>query len=111
MKPEAKINKHTKKTLQKAQEKHPDSKLCNCTNKKQCPLNGQCLTKSIVYQINITANIPGYKRNITLVYHKGHLEFNNGNHKKFFAKQHPKNATLSKEDQKVKQQNGIPVIK
>ena len=59
----AKINKH-KNTLEKAQQKHPDTHLCYCTNKKQWSLNGQCLTESIVYQANITANIPGYKEKV-----------------------------------------------
>ena len=35
----AQINKHNKSTLEKAQQKHPDTQLCNYTNKKQCPLN------------------------------------------------------------------------
>ena len=57
----AEINKTTKNTLGKPQEKHPDTQFCNCTNKKQCHLNGQCLTASIFYQTNIKVNIPGYK--------------------------------------------------
>ena len=35
------IQKHNKNTLEKAQQKHPDTQPCNCTNKKHCPLNGQ----------------------------------------------------------------------
>ena len=62
----AEIHKDNKKTLEEAQLNHPDTQLCNCTNKKQCPLNGQCLTESIVYQANITANIPGYKEKVYL---------------------------------------------
>ena len=58
----ATTHKHNKNTLEKAQQKHPDTQLCNCTNKKQCPLNGQYPTESIVYQANITANLPGYKK-------------------------------------------------
>ena len=34
----AEIHKHNKKTLEKTQQKHPDTQLCNCTNKKRCPL-------------------------------------------------------------------------
>ena len=62
----AEIHKHNKNILEKAQQKNPDTQLCNCANKKQCPLNGQCLTESIVYQANITANIPGYKEKVYL---------------------------------------------
>ena len=54
-----KINKHNKNTSEKIIQKHPDTQLCNCTNTKECTLNGQCLTESIIYQANITANIPG----------------------------------------------------
>ena len=35
----AEIHKHNKNTLEKAQTKHPNTQLCNSTNKKQCPLN------------------------------------------------------------------------
>ena len=41
----AETHKHNKNTLEKAQQKSPDTQLCNCTNKKQCPLNKQCLTR------------------------------------------------------------------
>ena len=33
----AEIHKHNKDTLEKAQQKDPDTRLCKCTNKKQCP--------------------------------------------------------------------------
>ena len=39
----AEIHKHSRNTLEKAQQKHPDSQFCNCTNRKKCPLNRQCL--------------------------------------------------------------------
>ena len=39
-------NKHKKNTLEKPQQKHPDTQLCNCTNKKQCPSKDQYLTES-----------------------------------------------------------------
>ena len=62
----AETHKHNKNTLGKAPPKHPDTQLCNCTNIKQCFLNGQCLIESIVCQANITANIPGYKEKVRL---------------------------------------------
>ena len=71
----AEIDKHNKNILEKAQQKNPDTHLCNCANKKQCPLNGQCLTVSIVYQANITANTLVIKKKFTLVYPKQHLKF------------------------------------
>ena len=47
----AKIHKYNKNVLEKAQKNDPDKQLCNGANKKQCPLNGQCLPNSIVYQV------------------------------------------------------------
>ena len=33
----AEIHTHNKNSLEKAQQKHPDTQLCNYKNKKQCP--------------------------------------------------------------------------
>ena len=55
----AEIRKRNKHPLEKVQQKHLGTKLCNCTNKMSSSLNGQCLIDSIVYQANITTNIPG----------------------------------------------------
>ena len=88
IKPE--IHKHNKNTLDKAQQKHPDTRLCNCPNKKQCPLNGQCLTESIVYQANIMANIPGCKEKVYLGVSEATFKVRYGNHEKLFTKQHHK---------------------
>ena len=108
----AKIHKHNKNILEKAQQKNPDTQLCNSANKKQCPLNEQCLTESIVYLANITAKIPVSKENVYLGVSETNSKVRYGNHKKEFTKQHHNNDTeLSKEYWKVKQQNGIPRIK
>ena len=94
----AEIHKHNKKTLEKSQQKHPDTQLCNCTNKKQRPLNGQCLTESIVYQANIMANIIGYKEKVYLGVSEATFKVRYSNHKKSFTKQRQENDTeLSKE--------------
>ena len=89
----AEINKHNKNISEKGQQKHPDTQLCNCTNKKQCPLNRQCLTESIVYQANITANIPGYKEKVYRGVSETKFKIRYGKHKKSFTKQSRKNDT------------------
>ena len=107
----AKIHKHNKNTLEKIQQKNPDSQFCNCTNKNQCPLNRKYVTESIVYQANITANFPGYKEKVCLGVSRTTFKVRYGNHKKSFTKQRHKNdMKLSKEYWKV-QQNGIPRMK
>ena len=93
----AEIQKHKKNTLEKAKQKHPDTQLCNCTNKKQCPLNRQCLNESIVYQANITAHIPGYKVKVYLGVFETTFKVHYITHKKSFIKQHKNNMQLSKE--------------
>ena len=87
------ILKHKKNTLQKSQQKHPETQPWNCTNKKQCPLNGQCLTDSIVYLANITANIPGYKEKVYLGVSETTFKVRYGKCKKSFTKQRHKNDT------------------
>ena len=57
----AEINKKQQQNLKKSSKRYPDTQLCKCSKKKQRPLNAQCLTVSIVYQTNNTANILGYK--------------------------------------------------
>ena len=29
-------------------------KMCNCTNREECPLDGKCLTECIVYKVTVT---------------------------------------------------------
>ena len=82
----AEIHKHKKNTLEKAQQENPDTQLCNCTKKKQCPLNGQDLTENIVFQTNITANIPGYKEKVYLGVSQAIFKVYYGKHKKYFSK-------------------------
>ena len=55
-------------------------------------------TESIVYQANITENIPGYKEKVYLGLSETTFKVRYGNNKKSFTKQHHKNDTeISKE--------------
>ena len=53
------ISKHNKKTL-KSQTKHANTtdttntRQCNCRQAEECPINGKCLSKSVVYQAEVT---------------------------------------------------------
>ena len=45
------ISGHNKKTLEKSEQTNqPETAMCNCRDKPQCPLNGECLAHSIIYQ-------------------------------------------------------------
>ena len=110
----AKIHKHNRNILKKIKKKkkQPDTQLCNCTNKKQCPLNEHFLTESIVYQANVTVILPGYKEKVSLGVSETTFKVRYDNHEKLFTKQRYKNDTeLPKEYWKIKQQNKIPRIK
>jgi len=49
------IDGHNKATLKKdAQPQHDETtNTCNCRKKDECPLEGECLTKEIIYQAAI----------------------------------------------------------
>lgn len=52
------IDGHNKATLRKAKQPEQDRtvKMCNCRNKNDCPLEGQCLQKELVYQATVTTS-------------------------------------------------------
>ncbi len=52
------ISNHNRHLLEKRNEPSTD-KNCNCRARNECPLNGKCLTKSIVYKAEITATDVG----------------------------------------------------
>ena len=56
----SKINGHNKKILQPKPAE--PQKLCNCLVKEDCPLNGLCLTSSILYQATIKCSDSKYKQ-------------------------------------------------
>ena len=56
----SKINGHNKKILQ-SKPTEPQ-KLCNCLIREDCPMNGLCLTSSILYQATITCSDGKYKQ-------------------------------------------------
>ena len=56
----SKINGHNKKILQ-SKPTEPQ-KLCNCLIRDDCPMNGLCLTSSILYQATITCSDSKFKQ-------------------------------------------------
>jgi hypothetical protein len=51
------LDGHNKATLKKEINKtQPSSTTCNCRNRNECPLDGQCLKQSIIYQATVTAS-------------------------------------------------------
>ena len=52
------IDGHNKDILKKADQPQQTQtkKMCNCRNKAECPLRGECLIKEIVYQAEVTTS-------------------------------------------------------
>ena len=53
---EKEISNHNHKTLQNANKtsEDKDNKLCNCRVKSNCPVNGECLTKGVIYKATVS---------------------------------------------------------
>ena len=95
------IDGHNAKQLRK--EPAPE-RTCNCRRPADCPLNGNCLQKSIVYQATITAASKPTETYIGLTETTFKTRF--GNHKQSFIKENLKNSTeLSKHIWKLKREN------
>lgn len=50
----SKINSHNKRTLKQQEITISPTKKCNCRVKNNCPLDGNCLIKSVIYQALVT---------------------------------------------------------
>ena len=48
------IHSHNKSTLQSRKNTNETPKLCNCRKPSDCPMAGNCLKESIVYQATVT---------------------------------------------------------
>ena len=48
------IDSHNKSTLNNNATQEPSDNNCNCRKDKTCPLDGKCLTPSLIYQATVT---------------------------------------------------------
>lgn len=89
--------------------KETKEKTCNCRNKNNCPLNGECLTSNIIYKATVTTD-----NNTAHYIGSSETEFKTryNNHTASFRHTNKKNATsLSTHIHKQKEQNKTPIIK
>ena len=82
---------------------HPPKRTCNCRDKEECPLDGNCLITRIVYKADVITN------NNTISYignTGGTFKSRYANHKKSFKyEQYEKETELSKYIWKLKRQS------
>ena len=101
------IKSHNNKVLNKNEKKPPK---CNCRNKDQCPLNGNCQIESVMYNCDIKSNSTPTKKYIGIT--EGPWKSRNSNHKYSFNKEERKNDTaLSKHVWELKYKNEMPDLK
>ena len=85
------ISGHNAKILNSNTEVNNGGKECNCRKRDECPLNGACLTESIIYKASVSA------KNLPTKYYYGVTEsdFNTRwrNHKTSFTNANYKNVT------------------
>ena len=96
------INSHNHKVLQVSdQPKKP--KTCNCMKKEECPLNQECLEKSIIYKAIITSDTTDYKERVYIGLCETSFKKRYANHRKSFNFEKYRNESeLSKEVWKIK---------
>ena len=105
----AAINGHNKKLL--TPQHANTSRTCNCVNKETCPLNQNCLAKSIIYEATISSDIPNYTEKKYIGLCESTFKKRFANHKSSFNHERYKNSTsLSVELWKVKEANGTPSV-
>ena len=103
----SKINGHNKKILQS--KPTVPQKLCNCLIREDCPMNGLCLTSSILYQATITCSDSKYKQKRYKGICETTFKKRYANHKKSFNLIKSKNdITLSIEYWNLKQKQQTP---
>jgi hypothetical protein len=107
------ISSHNKKILKEVSPLNRGG--CNCQrgrHRNNCPLNGECLTPNVLYEAEVTSNLPAYGKKI----YKGitHNEFKTreGNHELTFRDRAYEDKTeLSKEIWNIKDKEGTYDIK
>ena len=102
------IDGHNKVTMRKSRdaEKTPERK-CNCRKPEECPLSGNCLATSVIYQATVTSDNSTKETYVGLT--EGTFKVRYANHKTTFNHAEKRNATeLSNFVWQLKQQ-GRPV--
>ena len=95
------VKQHNTKVLKN--QEHSEKRSCNCRVKGNCPLDGKCLHKCIVYQANVITNNECKEYFGTA---EGEFKLRYNNHTMSFRhKKHVNNTELSKYLWKLKKEN------
>ena len=103
------INGHNKKVLNKKPSQN--ERTCNCRNRELCPLDGHCLTKEVLYEATVNADVPRYEaRTYKGITERTFKERFKEHNKTFRDSKLKADTELSKEVWNVKDAGGTPVI-
>ena len=78
---------------------------CNCRVRNECPMAGKCLTKSVVYQADVTTNDDGETKSYIGITANQFKERHRNHAKSFAHKKYEKNTELSKHIWSLKENN------
>ena len=85
---------------------------CNCRNRDSCPLDGECLTKNVLYEACVSSNLPAYEKRLYIGITADAFKSRFGNHQKSFNNVTYKDETeLSKEIWAIKDKGGTFDVK
>ena len=103
------INGHNQKVL--SEKPSQSERTCNCRNRQQCPLDGHCLTKEVMYEATVEADTPRYEaRTYKGITERTFKERFKEHNKTFRDPKLKADSQLSTEVWKIKQAGGTPVI-
>ena len=104
------INAHNKKILEEKPSLARGN--CNCNNKNECPLNGECTTSNVLYESEINSNLLNYSTKVYKGITAPIFKFRYGNHKNSCNnRKYYNESELSKEVWKIKNKGGDYNIK
>ena len=99
------INGHNKKVLKECRPLEKGE--CNCMEKGNCPLDGKCLTKGLIYEATISSDLRNYGQKVYHGITKDKFKLRYANHKKAFNHlKYSKDTELSKEVWRIKNKEG-----
>ncbi len=102
------IKGHNMSILSPAQKLEENTKACNCRKKEQCPLNGQCLVKGIIYQGTISDGDNGEKFTYIGQAEGGFKSRYNNHNMSFRNEKYSTRTELSKKHWEIKRKGGSP---
>ena len=85
---------------------------CNCRNPNQCPLDGDCLAKEVVYEATVNSDLPRYEPTIYKGITERIIKERIKEHRKTFNnRKYISESELTKEIWRIKDEGGIPEVK